>query len=764
MRALRFSILFFLVLQACQSKTPDYIKGRWKGEKPLGTVISLNGTWKVAEGSLEQMPSDFNHTVTVPGLIKSAVPAFEETGVASSKREAYWYKTSFTIPENAPYDVARLIIKKSRYGTVVFVNGKEAGRNMLNFTSSDIDITPLIKKGDKNELIVRIGAHISNGPDTVSTAGEVEKHKYYAGIYDDVDVVLSKAPYISNVQIAPDLKKNEALVETELVNPFNKVEKFSLSPSIYDDQTKEKAAGAQDVTVILKPLETKKIQFTVSIPNAKLWTPESPELYVLEIRKDAESSFTRFGMRTFRVDSSYTNKALLNEKQYFLRGTNVALFRFFEDTLCRQQPWDYKWVTTLHERFKKLNWNSYRISISALPNFWYDIADEQGFVIFDEYPMWYALQNQMAGEKAREKNLGDPVRKYGVYPPKLTADRLVNEYTHWMREHWNHASVCAWDAQNETWTPATGKAINRVRHLDLSDRPWDNGWSPPAGKNDYREAHNYFASYNVGSEDKNPRAKVRAPFRLSDLPDKDKIGYTFYEPYQAYYEHGKFDEYWDFPCVLNEYGYLWLNRDGSPTTLTKPYYDAVLGPEATADQRFHHYATMLAALTEYWRENRTFFGVLQVFGLDFSAGYAATGDIFTNIDSLTFYPHFEKYVADAFAPAGICIDYWKTEMKTYHSGWPPIKGFEVPVVITNDQDEKIAGTFILKLVNLQTGRIYHQKTYAFEVCALQQTRRIVKLLVPRDAGKYILSAELQIRNEKPATSYREISFTDQNTE
>ncbi len=127
------------------------------------------------------------------------------------------------------------------------------------------------------------------------------------------------------------------------------------------------------------------------------------------------------------------------------------------------------------------------------------------------------------------------------------------------QQPWNHASVCLWDAQNETWSPATAEAINMVREYDHSNRPWDNGWSPPAGKNDYREAHNYYFS--------SPE-----PFKLSDLKHRDKFGRTFYAPYQAFYNKGEFNEYWDYPCVLNEYAYLWLNRDGTPTTLAKPYF------------------------------------------------------------------------------------------------------------------------------------------------------------------------------------------------
>ena len=760
MRKILVFLLLTIPVLSAFAGSPAWINGPWRGDKPLGHVISLNGRWQVEEGTLDEKPAHFGHTVPVPGIVKNADPAFAEVGLSSDLRQAYWYRTTFTLPPGYEFQIARLLIRKSRYGATVYINGVNAGSNMLNLTAGEFDITPYLCHDAENELVVRLGAHIDQAPDTVCTAGEVEKEHYYAGLYDDVRIILEQAPYISNIQVAPDLDNESVLVAVEWTNPLDKSETARFNGAAYDYEDKSRVNKSEMQQLELGPHTTQTVTLMLQMPHAKRWTPESPHLYVLEIKRGDECAYTRFGMRTFRVDNRYINRALLNGQQYFLRGTNVSLFRFFEDSLCHQQPWDREWVRKLHQRFKSLHWNSYRISVSALPEFWYDIADEMGFVVFDEFPMWYALQNDMASEKDKQRNLADPVRRYGVYPHKLTADHLVNEYTRWMRGHWNHASVCAWDAQNETWTPATGQAINRVRELDLSNRPWDNGWSPPAGPDDYREAHNYLAAYNVGNEQGSPRATVPEPFKLADLPEKDRIGFTFYLPYQAHYENGHYNEYWDTPCVLNEYAYLWLNRDGSPTTLTRPYYDAVLGSDATPDQRFEHYAYMLAALTEFWRSSRTFFGVLHVFGLSFSADYAATGDIFTDVDSLLFYPYFKEHAGNAFAPTGICIDYWQDEIKAHRAEWPPISGFEVPVIITNDVNQDLEGNFVLRLSNTDTDSLYHDKPCHFEVNAVGQSRRLVKIQVPRQTGHYILSAEMHIDGQGPVTSYRKIRVVE----
>jgi beta-galactosidase/beta-glucuronidase len=122
-----------------------------------------------------------------------------------------------------------------------------------------------------------------------------------------------------------------------------------------------------------------------------LWTPATPHLYVLQISNKDYSYKTRFGMRTFKVDSAYTNRALLNDKPCYIRGTNFSIHRFFEDSLSKQYSWDSAWVRKLFRQFTSMEMNGVRFVFSPAPEMWYEIADEEGMMIFDEYAIWYAL-------------------------------------------------------------------------------------------------------------------------------------------------------------------------------------------------------------------------------------------------------------------------------------------------------------------------------------------------------------------------------------
>ena len=85
-----------------------------------------------------------------------------------------------------------------------------------------------------------------------------------------------------------------------------------------------------------------------------------------------------------------TGRALLNGQTYYLRGSNVCIYRFFEDAERGHLPWDREWVRKLHRRFKEMHWNSLRYCIGFPPELWYQIADEEGILIQDEFPIWYS--------------------------------------------------------------------------------------------------------------------------------------------------------------------------------------------------------------------------------------------------------------------------------------------------------------------------------------------------------------------------------------
>lgn len=669
--------------------------------------ISLNGEWGIAKtDTFVLLPSVFESKASVPGLVDLAVPALDTNRLYN--QGIYWYKTNFTIDQDFP-ELVELKIGKAGYHARVYLNDKFVGEQVYCFTPAVFNVRDFLNSpGEENELLIGVGT-VNNMPDSVIWGRDMEKLTYIPGIYDDVSLILSGYPFIRNIQTAPIIDDEKVRIVTD-IDFGRKHTKTRLHYIIKELRTGKVVAEGRESSP----------DFTVHIPGCQLWTPDSPVLYELTLSTGADEKTVRFGMRTFSFDAA-TGRALLNGKPYYMRGTNVCIFRFFEDSDRGTLPWDNKWAIRLHQQFKNIHWNSMRYCIGFPPERWYDIADSLGFLIQDEYPVWTG---------------GNPSGFERIYPT-VTAEHLANEYRTWLREHWNHPSIVIWDAQNESVTPLTGEAINMVRGLDLSNRPWDNGWSPPQSDTDPVEKHPYsFSNYQRGAT---PSEKGALYDRLSSKPIlNDDINRLDKKQYP------------DNPRIINEYGWLWLNRDGSTTTLTDKVYDVVFGENLSREERIYLYNRYMGMVTEYWRAHRVCAGVLHFCGLGYSRPYeprGQTSDNFIDVKNLEFEPLFVKYVKPAFSPVGLMIDFWEKEIV-------PGSDSDVEVYAINDLDTSWAGQ--LALILRKGDKVISIQKQDLSIPSMGRNIVTFSMQIPLEAGEYQMEAEINYRDE-PVKSIREFS-------
>ncbi len=685
-------------------------------------VVSLNGEWDFAVTGLNaQMPDHFTSKIQVPGLVDMAVPML----VKSNKRTndtLFWYRKTFRINDQK-YGIAELNILRARYHTWVYINGQLVGENPYNFTVSAFDIKKYLKNNSDNEIVIKTGC-FNNVPDSIIDGNDAEIFFYMPGIYDDVFINLSNYPYITNIQTAPDLNNEELRVVTRLKTKNSEVpEQLIYQVSEVKSRRIVSKGGPKNAT-ITKEGDEWKIDFKVKIKDAVLWSPENPFLYEFSVSTASDTKSARVGMRTFRFDTP-TGMGILNNQPYFMRGTNVDLNRFFEDTVRKSLPWNKKWVTKLYEGFKNNSWNALRNTTFFPPEFWYDICDSIGILVFDEYDIW-----EMVGK------------------PELmtqTADQIAQEYAIWMRERWNHPSVIVWDAQNETLSLRTGEAINKVRHLDIQNRPWDNGFATPASDSDCKEVHPYtFIEFVY------PNAK---------LPAEGIMKYTYQR--ERWPENGP-DQWTPAPSgkrypnatVINEYGWLWLNRDGSTTKLTNYVYSQLFGANLTNSQRMEIYARHLGMKTEFWRETRKNAAVLHYAALNCSRveePRGSTSDNFIDVENLIYEPNFIKYTLPSFCPVGIMIKYFESSLH-------PKEIITVPVSIINDTYQTYSSN--MKLYFTDNGIInINFNVMEKPVTVKMNGKEIYQfgITTPSLPGKYELIAEILV-DGKSIRSFRQIEI------
>jgi hypothetical protein len=671
--------------------------------------VSLNGMWKIAVTDTSSgIPSLFSASIPVPGLIDMARPAIEDQDTAYINK-IYWYKRMLPAAD-FNRGIVRLKINKARYHTRVWVNGEFAGENPYNFTASLFDIKPFLKSdGTENELIIAVGCW-NNLPDTVTNGWDFEKMKYIPGIYDDVKIIISDYPYIRNVQVAPDLKKQQLRVAVE-------VEAGEAKYSRVDFNVREAKSGKPVISGAFKSGNKKGIPVTIvnmiiRMDSYRLWSPEDPFLYDIELKTGADSKTTRFGMRTFE-SSPDSGVFLLNGKPYYIRGTNVCIYRFFEDPERNDLPWNSDWVTKLHGRFKEMYWDGIRYCIGFPPERWYEIADSLGFLIQDEFPLW-------TGGKG-----GFRIRLGGINSRQLAA-----EYLEWMRERWNHPCVVVWDAQNESVNDTTGRAISMVRGYDLSSRPWDNGWAAPDSSSDAIESHPYlFSRYQRQKPAKD--GYLKELFSEVRTPGNDPNSHSPSPDGKRYSN----------PVILNEYGWIWLNRNGSTTTLTDKVYENVWPWAKTAEQRLEIYGKTLGILTEYWRSQRNAAAVMHFCGLGYSRAEeprGQTSDHFVDLKNLTYESNFYKYVRPAFSPVGIFADFWETSLR----GGQKIV---IPVHLINDTYSRIEDNLNLKI--FRGNEIIFERSMHYDLEPLGKIIIEIPVLIPDKAGNCMMEAIITYNGE-----------------
>lgn len=668
--------------------------------------LSLNGEWEITKtSSFEDRPSSFESKIPVPGLVDLAKPALDVNSDYDSG--VYWYKKTFTIDEDYP-ELVKLKIGKVKYHARVFLNDQYVGEQVYAFTSAEFNIKSFLNpSGESNELRIAVGV-VKDMPDSVIWGRDNEKRTYIPGIYDQVCLVLSGTPFVKSVQTAPMIETGQVRIVAEMESEGSKKEPIHLRYTI-----KELASG-----LTVAEGSSSEADFTVDLPDFQLWSPESPFLYSLHLSTGADDRTVRFGMRSFYFDPE-SNQAILNGKPYYMRGTNVTIGRFFEDPERELLPWDENWVTHLHAKFKDMHWNSIRYCIGLPPERWYDIADSLGFLIQNEYPIWTGFKGF-----------------HNIYPG-VTGETLANEFRDWLPEHWNHPSVVIWDAQNESMTEVTGEAITWVRDIDLSDRPWENGWSTPQRDSDPMETHPYlFMRYR--------RTEPSDKGALSDLLN------TIHIPDEGANRHDRVKGQlrYDNPILINEYAWLWLNRDGSTTTLTDRVYDVAFGTELTTEQRYYIFARHLGMLTEYWRAHRMTAGILHFCGLGYSRAKpprGQTSDHFIDIKNLEYEPEFVKYVKPSFAPVGLMVDFWE---KTISPGAP--MGLEVYTV--NDLDSSWSGELNLTIRN--ENKTIYSKSKRIDIPEYERVVTTFPVEMPFEKGSYVVQAEITLNGE-PVKSIRE---------
>ena len=695
-------------------------------------VISLNGEWEFEQTKTAFPPVRFTRKIPVPGLVHLAVPRIEQydlffqrptTDAEMQEQHNFldldytpmynWYRRTVRIDKNLSEQQLFLTIKKSQYVTNVFVNGMWMGSSMECYTPIDFNITGATKFGEENEILIQVGDRAWL-PSEAAGSTDKEKIRYMPGIWDDVFISATGILRVDKVLFLPSLA-NESVTAKILVRNINPPQ--MLVGARMEDRlrmeftVREKKSGETVAQQTLEGLAKRdnRTYFELEIPvkDPVAWSPENPFLYEGEVRiymrdrlleRHTDTYSVNFGMRDFSTKGQFFQ---LNGENYYLRGSNITLQRFFEDPDCGNLVWDREWVKKmLIDIPKSIDWNAMRMCVGVVPDFWYDLCDEYGMVLQNEWFYW------------QHRGWDEQIRK---------------EFTNWVWSDGNHPSIVIWDAVNENFQPFIGNVlIPELRQLDPT-RIWDGGHNALegiSGTSELDEPHPYWV--------------------LNARPMTDERAKTFYESNP--YDLGDLDNWGNHshmlragvPQLVNEYGWIWLWRDGRPAKLTVNNYNYYLDENATPDQRRELQAYWLQLETEWLRASRSIAGVLAFCHL--TNNYGFTGDWFMNhIKDLELSPAL-KWFKHCFASQAVFINLVDQRYTKHTSPHKPGSILLFNMYGVTDHPKPSTGKVVLKLIN-SNGAIVTQQEMSVHLEPFLKNALPCMMTLPNEKGGYVLVAE-----------------------
>ncbi len=371
---------------------------------------------------------------------------------------------------------------------------------------------------------------------------------------------------------------------------------------------------------------------------------------------------------------------------------------------------------------KSIDWNAMRICVGIVPDFWYDLCDEYGIVLQNEWLYW---QNHGWDEQVRR------------------------EYTEWVWSDGNHPSIVIWDAINENWDDYIGNTlIPELKKLDPT-RIWDAGYMTAehmGGNDEMDEPHPYRALTLMHSSELNDYF-IRNPYNLGDL--------NGWEGFRYVQDAG-------VPQLVNEYGWIWLWRNGKPSKLTVNNYNYYLGDKASSPEACRELqAYWLQLETEWLRSERGIAGVLAFCHL--TNNYGFTGDWFINdIRDLEVSPAFEWF-KHCFAPEAVFIDLVDQRYTKHLSPYDPGSSLAFNLVGINDHKTVSGGKVILKCLNKDGQAVVSlEKTIQINGYDKKVLPCVVEL--PHQEGGYLMVAEYYPQGKsEPVVSRRYIHVGSKHT-
>ena len=307
----------------------------------------------------------------------------------------------------------------------VYLNGKRIGGTDYGYLGFDIDLSKLLKWGQTNEIAVK--ADTQNPSNSRWFTG--------AGLYRDVNLIVTnkdlffpRHPLFIRTQGNKEVKIKAEIINQQKVAKGQTAAKMPVGVRILDADGKVVAEQKNDIHFNAKWRDREYEMPSISLENAKLWSPDSPYLYTAEVTLyDNEGNIADqikepFGVRTIEI---IPQKGLLvNGKKVLLKG--YANHHTLGALGAAAYP---RAIEKRLKLMKEFGMNHIRTSHNPYSEDFLKLCDKYGILVVDElYDKWLT---QYAGGRVEWESLWQ------------------KDVPEWVKRDRNHPSVVMWSLGNE---------------------------------------------------------------------------------------------------------------------------------------------------------------------------------------------------------------------------------------------------------------------------------------------------------------------------
>ena len=339
---------------------------------------------------------------------------FKEMGIG-------WYRYELT--PKAEWKGKRIVLDFQGIMLVgdVYLNGKRIGGTDYGYLGFDIDLSKLLKWGQVNEIIVK------------ADTGKPNNSRWYTGggLFRDVNLIVTdKNLYFPRHPLfIRTVNNKEIKIRANILNlQKTKKPQIPVEVKILNAEGKVVTQQKSDLHFNAKWRDREYELPSISLEDAKLWSPDTPYLYTAEVTLyDNEGNIADqirepFGIRTIEMNPE--KGLLVNGKKVLLKG--YANHHTLGALGAAAYP---RAIEKRLKLMKEFGMNHIRTSHNPYSEDFLKLCDKYGILVVDElYDKWLT---QYAGGRVEWESLWQ------------------KDIPEWVKRDRNHPSVILWSLGNE---------------------------------------------------------------------------------------------------------------------------------------------------------------------------------------------------------------------------------------------------------------------------------------------------------------------------